>query len=57
MKGVLLGDEDPDEWDVPPKPKVMRGATYELWVATYDAAEYMLVAQLVMAAARLMKRL
>jgi hypothetical protein len=35
----------------------MRWATYEWWVARYDAAEEMLDAQLVQAAARLMKRL
>jgi hypothetical protein len=47
----------PDEWDLPPKPKGMRWATYKRWVAKYDAAEEMLDAQLVMAAARLMKRI
>jgi hypothetical protein len=57
VKAALLGDADPDEWDVPPKPKGMRWATYERWVAEYDAAEEMLDTQLVMAAARLMKRL
>jgi hypothetical protein len=35
----------------------MRWATYERWVAKYDAAEKMLDARLVMATARLMKRL
>jgi hypothetical protein len=40
---------------VPPKPKGMHWATYERWVARYDAAEEALVAPLVMAAARLMK--
>jgi hypothetical protein len=57
VKAILLGDEDPDEWDLPPKPKGMRWATYERWVAKYDAAEEMLDTQLVMATARLMKRL
>ena len=57
VKAALLGDKDPTEWDLPPKPKGMRWATYERWVARYDAAEEMLDAQLVMAAARLMKRL
>ncbi len=38
VKAALLGDEDPDEWDLPPKPKGMRRATYERWVAKYDAA-------------------
>jgi hypothetical protein len=57
VKAKLLGDADPDEWDLPPKPKGMRWANYERWVARYDAAEEMLDAQLVMAAARLMKRI
>jgi hypothetical protein len=56
VKARLLGSEDPDKWELPPKPKGMRWATYERWVARYDAAEEMLDAQLVMAAARLMKR-
>jgi hypothetical protein len=56
VKARLLGNEDPDEWDLPPKPKGMRWATYERWVARYDAAEEMLDAQLVVAAGRLMKR-
>ncbi|WP_457091465.1 hypothetical protein [Microvirga sp. P5_D2] len=56
-EGGSAGDEDPDEWDLPPKPKGMQWATYERWVARYDAAEEMLDAQLVMATARLMKRL
>jgi hypothetical protein len=57
VKAALLEDADPDEWDVPPKPKGMRWVTYEWWVAKYDAAEEMLDLQLVIAAARLMKRL
>jgi hypothetical protein len=56
VKAALPGDEGPDEWDLPPKPKGMRWATYERSVARYDAAEMMLGTQLVMAAARLMKR-
>jgi len=53
-KAALLGDTNPDEWDQLRKPKGMRWATYERWVAKYDGAEEMLDAQLVMAAARLM---
>ncbi|MBO1908221.1 hypothetical protein KHP60_21570 [Microvirga sp. 3-52] len=49
--------EDSDEWNLSPKPKGTRWATDERWIAKYDAAEEMLDAQLVMAAARLMKRL
>jgi hypothetical protein len=55
-KVALLGDADPDAWDLSPKPKAMRWVTYEKWEAKYDAAEEMLDAQLVLAAARLMKR-
>ena len=57
VKTRLLGNEDPNEWDLPPKPKGMRWATYERWVAKYDAAEEALNAQLITAAARLMERL
>jgi hypothetical protein len=57
VKARLLGDPDPDEWDLPPKPKRMRWATYERWEAKYDAAEDRLDDQLVIAAARLLKRL
>ncbi|WP_052002835.1 hypothetical protein [Microvirga sp. BSC39] len=57
VKASLLGEADPKEWDLPPKPKGMRWATYERWVAKYDAAEEMLDAQLVKAAARLIERL
>lgn len=56
VKTALLGDADPDDWDLPPKPKGMRWATYERWVVKYDDAEEMLDAQLAIAAARLMKR-
>ena len=52
-----LWKESLEERDLPPKPKGMRWATYERWVAKYDAAEEMLDAQLIVAAARLMKRL
>jgi hypothetical protein len=57
VKAALLGDEHPDEWNLPPKPRGMRWMTYERSVAKYDAAEEMLDAQLTRAMARLMKRL
>jgi hypothetical protein len=57
VKARLIGDEDPDEWDLPPKPKGMRWATYEKWEAKFDAAEDAIDAHLMMAAARLMKQL
>jgi hypothetical protein len=39
VKAQLLGDCDPDEWDLPPRPKGMRQKTYERWEAKYDEAE------------------
>ncbi len=56
VKARLIGDEDPDEWDLPPKPKGMRWKTYEKWKAKFDAAEEALDAHCGMALARLMKR-
>jgi hypothetical protein len=32
IKSRLIADLDPDEWDLPPKPKWMRWATYERYV-------------------------
>ena len=55
LKAKLLGDEDPDEWDLSPKPKGMRWATYERWVERYDAAEDALDAHCALALARLIK--
>jgi hypothetical protein len=57
VKVALLGDADSDEWNLPPKPNGMRWATYERWVARYDAVEETIDAQLAIAAVRLMKRL
>jgi hypothetical protein len=57
VKARLLGDADPDEWDLPPKPKRMRWRTYERWEAKFDQAEEALDLQLCMAAARLLKHL
>jgi hypothetical protein len=39
IKARLIGDYDPDDWDVPPKPKWMRWRTYNQYVARYDAYE------------------
>jgi hypothetical protein len=56
VKAHLLGDADPDEWDLPPKPKGMRWATYERWEAKYDQAEEALNGHCLLALARLMRR-
>jgi hypothetical protein len=37
IKAKLLGDSDPEEWDLPPRPNLMRAKTYERLVSRYDA--------------------
>jgi hypothetical protein len=39
IKSRLIGDCDPDEWALPPKPKWMRWATYNRYVERYDKYE------------------
>ena len=39
VKSRLIGDCDPNEWDLPPKPKWMRWHTYKRHVERYDAYE------------------
>src|SRR4051795_2108914 len=56
VKARLLGDADPDEWELPPKPKWMRWSTYRRCEARYDAAEVALDEQLCRVAARLLSR-
>jgi hypothetical protein len=56
IKTRLIADEDPDEWDLPPKPKRMRMRTYERWEAKFDAAEDALDQQLCKVAGRLLGR-
>jgi hypothetical protein len=42
IKARLIADLDPDEWDLPPKPKGMRWSTYNRYVERYDAYEAIL---------------
>jgi hypothetical protein len=42
IKSRLIGSLDPDEWDLPPKPKWMRWRTYNRLVNRYDAYEAIL---------------
>jgi hypothetical protein len=56
IKARLIADADPDEWDLPPKPKRMRWQTYERWEAKYDDAEDVLEQGLALAVARLLNR-
>jgi hypothetical protein len=37
IKARLLGDSDPEEWDLPPRPRGMRAKTYDRLVARFDA--------------------
>ena len=39
IKARLIGDLDPDEWDLPPKPKWMRWKTYGRYVERFDRYE------------------
>ena len=39
IKARLIGDSDPDEWDLPPKPKWMRWSTYNRYSERYDRYE------------------
>jgi hypothetical protein len=55
VKARLIGDGDPDEWDLPPRPKGMRQATYERWETRYDAAEERLEYEISLALARCAK--
>jgi hypothetical protein len=42
IKARLIGDLDPAEWDLPPKPKWMRWATYNRYVERFDEYEGLL---------------
>jgi hypothetical protein len=39
IKNLLISSSDPDEWDLPPKPKWMRWPTYDRHVARFDRYE------------------
>ena len=42
IRSRLIGDLDPAEWDLPPKPKWMRWATYNRYVERFDDYEELL---------------
>ena len=42
IKAKLIGDLDPDEWELPPKPKWMRWKTYNRYVERFDMYESVL---------------
>jgi hypothetical protein len=39
IKARLIGELDPDDWDLPPKPKRMRWRTYQRYIDKFDAYE------------------
>lgn len=42
IKSRLIGDNDPDEWNLPPKPKWMRWGTYDRLESRFDHYEAVL---------------
>ena len=55
IKHRLIADLDPDDWDLPPKPKWMRWGTYNRYEAKFDHYEDMLDWHCFRAARRLLK--
>jgi hypothetical protein len=56
IKTRLIGNLDPGEWDLPPKPKWMRWHTYNRYVDRYDAYEAILDERTFALMAKLMGR-
>jgi hypothetical protein len=52
----LIADLDPDEWDLPPKPKWMRWRTYKRYEEKFDCYEDVLHERVIDVAARLLRR-
>ncbi len=55
IKSRLIRDCDPEDWDLPPKPKWMRWRTYNRYVERYDAYENILDQGTFALVAKLMK--
>jgi hypothetical protein len=56
IKARLISDLDPDEWDLPPKPKGMRWRTYNRYVQKFDAYEDILNQNIAELMARLLDK-
>jgi len=56
IKERLIGDCDPDEWELPPKPKWMRWSIYNRLVGRFDAYEEILDRGIAELMARLLGR-
>jgi len=54
IKSRLIADLDPNEWDLPPKPKGMRWRTYQRYEAKFDAYEDFLDRECLKAAVRIL---
>lgn len=55
IKAKLIADLDPDEWDLPPKPKWVRWRTYQRYEARFDRLEARLDAEICRAAIRFLQ--
>lgn len=55
IKARLIGDLDPDDWDLPPKPKRMRWKTYNRFVERFEHYEAKLDHACTLLAAKLTK--
>jgi hypothetical protein len=56
IKARLIGNSDPEKWDLPPKPKWMRWRTYNRYVERYDAYEDVLDQSSLLSIAKLISR-
>jgi hypothetical protein len=55
IKRRLIGQLEPDEWELPPKPRWMRWTTYQRYVDRFDRYEELLDHEICIAAARLVR--
>ena len=56
IKRRLIGELDPEEWDLPPKPKWMRWKTYHRFVERFDRYEAALDAGALSRVSKLLRR-
>ena len=56
IKRRLIGELDPEEWDLPPKPKWMRWKTYHRYVEQFEKYEATLDAGALSRVSRLIRR-
>ena len=55
IKRRLIGELDPEEWDLPPKPKLMRWRTYHRYVDQFERYEAVLDAAALSRATKLLR--